>query len=186
MLSTREIDNPTQVAIACQGGGSHAIFNAGVLKVLVKEQTDQRYRIMGLSGTSGGGICALLTWYALLESGEGAVGPRLDAFWRDNAPEYPWEYLWNAWSVLAASAPLDARVSPYAPPLSWVEAGLGLWAPRKEFVDLRCLLEKHVRTGVREGRGDRARTRQSARSAHGGGRRDLTWPAHLRNRKVRT
>jgi predicted acylesterase/phospholipase RssA len=144
-LSTREIVKPKQVAIACQGGGSHAIFNAGVLKVLVKEQTDQRYRIMGLSGTSGGGICALLTWYALLEKGEGAVGPLLDAFWRDNAPEYPWEYLWNAWSVLAASAPLDARVSPYTPPLSWVEAGLELWSPRKEFVDLRYLLEKHVR-----------------------------------------
>ena len=44
---------PKRIAIACQGGGSHAAFSAGVLKRLLSE--DQNYfEIKALSGTSGG------------------------------------------------------------------------------------------------------------------------------------
>ena len=60
-----------RVAIACQGGGSHTAFTAGALKRLLR---DDRYEVVALSGTSGGAICALLAWYALLENGgEGAA-----------------------------------------------------------------------------------------------------------------
>ena len=44
---------PTNVAIACQGGGSHTAFTAGVLRTLLPELADSDYRLVGLSGTSG-------------------------------------------------------------------------------------------------------------------------------------
>jgi predicted acylesterase/phospholipase RssA len=44
------------VAIACQGGGSHTAFTAGVLKRLLRERLLERYDIVGLSGTSGGAV----------------------------------------------------------------------------------------------------------------------------------
>ncbi|MEA5388076.1 hypothetical protein VB779_14230 [Haloarculaceae archaeon H-GB11] len=45
-------DAPTKVAIACQGGGSHTAFTAGVLKELLREW-DDGYELVGISGTSG-------------------------------------------------------------------------------------------------------------------------------------
>jgi len=50
--------NPTKVAIACQGGGSHTAFTAGVLKELLREWDDE-YELVGISGTSGGAFNAL-------------------------------------------------------------------------------------------------------------------------------
>ena len=52
-----------RVAIACQGGGSHTAFTAGVLKRLLSEE---RYEVVALSGASGGATCAFLAWYALV------------------------------------------------------------------------------------------------------------------------
>jgi NTE family protein len=37
-----------KVAVACQGGGSHAAFTAGVLKVLLRQADEHRYRLMAL------------------------------------------------------------------------------------------------------------------------------------------
>lgn len=54
-----------KVAIACQGGGSQTAFTAGVLKSLFENGIQDHYEIVSLSGTSGGAICAFLTWYAL-------------------------------------------------------------------------------------------------------------------------
>src|SRR5829696_5517751 len=45
----------TRVAIACQGGGSHTAFTAGVLKRLLGAEELAGYEVVGLSGTSGGG-----------------------------------------------------------------------------------------------------------------------------------
>lgn len=42
-----------RVAIACQGGGSHTAFTAGVLKKLLT-QRQERYEMVGFSGASGG------------------------------------------------------------------------------------------------------------------------------------
>ena len=50
--------------IACQGGGSHTAFTAGVLKKLLDDRVHERYRLVALSGTSGGAMCAALVWYA--------------------------------------------------------------------------------------------------------------------------
>jgi len=51
--------NRKRIGIACQGGGSHTSFTAGALKELLV-RGHGRYDFVAFSGTSGGGICALL------------------------------------------------------------------------------------------------------------------------------
>lgn len=53
--------------MACQGGGSHTAFTAGVLKRPAKEE---RHEISGFSGASGGALCAILAWHGLLTGGD--------------------------------------------------------------------------------------------------------------------
>ena len=55
-----EANATTNVAIACQGGGSHTAFTAGVLKGLLREWPDE-YELVGISGTPGGAFNALAT-----------------------------------------------------------------------------------------------------------------------------
>jgi NTE family protein len=62
----------TKVAIACQGGGSHTAFTAGVLKGLLREW-DEGYELVGISGTSGGAFNALAAWYGLVTADEEAA-----------------------------------------------------------------------------------------------------------------
>jgi NTE family protein len=80
------MDGTKRIAIACQGGGSHTAFTAGALKRLLQ---DDRYDVVAVSGTSGGAICAVLAWYALIQhNGEGAAARAarlLDSLWKDNS-----------------------------------------------------------------------------------------------------
>jgi NTE family protein len=104
------------VAIACQGGGSHTAFTGGVLQRLL---ADGDHRVVGLSGTSGGAVCALLTWYGLLTGGAAEAGRLLERFWEDNAATTLGDKAANAW--LVGLARLEGRVtlptvSPYAYP----------------------------------------------------------------------
>jgi NTE family protein len=71
------------VAIACQGGGSHTAFTAGALAELFAEWPEPN-RLVGISGTSGGAICALSAWYGLL-SAEHTPGDRLRTVWNEIA-----------------------------------------------------------------------------------------------------
>lgn len=73
---------PTRVAIACQGGGSHSAFTAGVLKGLFHEWNDE-YELVGISGTSGGAFNALAAWYGLVTADEERAMELLDAIWED-------------------------------------------------------------------------------------------------------
>ncbi len=90
------------VAIACQGGGSHCAFGAGALITLLNTldadhkliQGDVQYKIVGVSGTSGGGINAFLTWYGLML--EGSYGCQKGA-----------AALENFWHALSALDPID-------------------------------------------------------------------------------
>lgn len=83
-----------QVAIACQGGGSHTAFTAGVLKRLLKEE-QANYQVVCFSGTSGGAICALLAWYGLLKGrGETSV-ELLNSFWEENSANSYWDMVLN-------------------------------------------------------------------------------------------
>ncbi|MBV9002145.1 MAG: patatin-like phospholipase family protein [Solirubrobacterales bacterium] len=90
----------TRVAIACQGGGSHTAFTAGVLGRLCGAVLDT-HEVVGLSGTSGGAVCALLAWYALRDGDPAAAGRLLGEFWADNSASSPWEQLANASMMLA-------------------------------------------------------------------------------------
>jgi len=128
------------VAIACQGGGSHTAFTAGVLKKLLKEkdENNQDYEITGLSGTSGGAICALLAWYGLLTNDTDKAVRLLDSFWRDNSANSFQDKFLNDWLLqmnrLFANIGGAPTISPYSYP-SW---GQDL---------LRNMLEKHVDFG---------------------------------------
>ncbi len=70
-----------RVAIACEGGGSHTAFTSGVLQRLLRESVE----IVALSGTSGGAVCAVLTWRGLLSGNRDDAVKRLRSFWRDIA-----------------------------------------------------------------------------------------------------
>jgi len=68
-----ETSNRKRMAIACQGGGSHTAFTAGVLRRLLRADELAGYGLVGLSGSSGGAVCALLAWHHLL--GNDVAGP---------------------------------------------------------------------------------------------------------------
>ena len=121
-----------KVAIACQGGGSHAAFTAGVLAELLSPANRDRFEPLALSGTSGGAVSAALAWAGLLGGGPDDAIERLEGFWRDLAPSDPWEALVNAWTQAALALPFAFRSSPYA------------YVPAAE-PELRRLLEVHLR-----------------------------------------
>jgi predicted acylesterase/phospholipase RssA len=80
-----------RVAIACQGGGAQTAFTAGVLDALIDDDTcgpvfrrhGVEFRIVGLSGTSGGAVCAALTWADLMLRRRGS----LRRFWTEGYPD---------------------------------------------------------------------------------------------------
>jgi len=83
-----------KVAIACQGGGSHTAFTAGALAALLGEDAPRDVEVVGLSGTSGGAICALLAWNGLVARRDDPTDSLL-AFWRDVRASDPWDGLVN-------------------------------------------------------------------------------------------
>lgn len=111
-----------KIVIACQGGGSHAAYAAGALKrwLPLIEKCGERdpMKLVGISGTSGGGLCALLAWYGLLQGGAERACRKLEAFWDSNCTQTPGETLWNGAAVAAAGAlPFELTFSPYVSPL---------------------------------------------------------------------
>lgn len=129
-----EAGNGKRIAVACQGGGSHTAFTAGVLKVLLEER--ERHNFVAFSGTSGGAVCALLAWYHLLRGDGTGVAEALEAFWRDNSATAPPEQIVNHWIVWASNLQnfvTTPAISPYYNPFS----GIGL----DEF---RRMLERRV------------------------------------------
>jgi NTE family protein len=113
-----------RVAIACQGGGSHTAFTAGVLGRLLTADELDGYRVVGLSGTSGGAVCAVLAWSALVDGDRDAVQPRLQGFWADNAAAGPVERAingWMLWGTALQSVGLLPAISPYDIPVTGLE-----------------------------------------------------------------
>lgn len=102
-----------RVVIACQGGGSHTAFTAGVLRRMLGSQELAGYEIAGLSGTSGGAVCALLAWYALRDDDPALAGSLLEQFWIGNSARMPADALLNTW-ILWAGAWQDLGVTPPA------------------------------------------------------------------------
>jgi NTE family protein len=102
-----------KVAIACQGGGSHAAFAAGVLLRLLGPERRDRFELVALSGTSGGAMCASLVWRGLVGSGPDEAIQRLTEFWREVAVTDPLDFAANVWAVSWARSPVPVEVSPY-------------------------------------------------------------------------
>ena len=130
-----------RVAVACQGGGSHAAFAAGVLLELMEPRNFGRIDLVGLSGTSGGAVCASLAWSGLVRAGGGPAeaSAALSAFWDELSAQDPVDAAVNFWSVALARLPFSWEVSPYA-----------IRAPAEP--RLRELLKKHLvlpETGAR-------------------------------------
>lgn len=125
---------PRRVAIACQGGGSHTAFTAGVLQSLLLGMKPERHAVHGLSGTSGGALCAALAWTGLLRQDKRHGAELLESFWREMAAWAPMDALTNAglvWLQRARDFVSLPEVSPYQLP----EVG-------KEY--LSALLQQHI------------------------------------------
>jgi len=115
----------TNVAIACQGGGSHTAFTAGVLARLLEDWNDSEYELVGISGTSGGAFNALATWYGLVTGTPEDAIDLLEGLWADLSASGPAdrvtnEAVTNVSRLRSMGVPL-ASISPYQNPAS----GLG-------------------------------------------------------------
>jgi len=83
-----------RVAIACQGGGSHTAFTAGVLEWLMGAlPTD--VDVVALSGTSGGAICAALAWDGLVRNDPALGAKKLRGFWQAMSASDPFDQIIN-------------------------------------------------------------------------------------------
>lgn len=125
----------TNVAIACQGGGSHTAFTAGFLRGLLSN-LPSKYDIVGFSGTSGGAACATLAWYGHVHPHNDS-GALLEGFWDDLSASSPLHRAANnllRWSIQLQRAGVPVPdVSPaYSPGAKWGE---------NEF---RRILDSHV------------------------------------------
>jgi NTE family protein len=122
----------TRVAIACQGGGSHTAFTAGVLQgALAKLPAD--VDVVALSGTSGGAICAALAWDALVRGEPQRAIRTLQEFWDSTSASDPLDRLTNQ-SLMNFMAMRDLMVMPEISPYH-----LPTWGAEH----FRAILEKY-------------------------------------------
>ncbi|MEF8813047.1 MAG: patatin-like phospholipase family protein [Halovenus sp.] len=109
----------THVAIACQGGGSHTAFTAGVLEQLF-ENWNEDDELVGISGTSGGAFNALAAWYGLVTGGERKAAAVVTDLWNDLAATGCSDRMANDWlqtlNKLQSSGVPFPQVSPYQIP----------------------------------------------------------------------
>ena len=87
-----------KIAIACQGGGSQTAFTAGALKTLCEAKLGDEFEVVGISGTSGGALCATLLWYSYMK-GERPLWGRMMKFWEENTAQGPVEHAINQFIV---------------------------------------------------------------------------------------
>jgi len=59
-----------KVAVACQGGGMHVAFAVGVLTEILADVKDDKFDLVGISGTSAGALCALMVGCSLAKNAE--------------------------------------------------------------------------------------------------------------------
>jgi NTE family protein len=83
-----------RIGIACQGGGSHTAFTAGVLQGFL-ENPPEDVEVVGFSGTSGGGICAALAWSGFVQNDRKSAIQKLQSFWRATAARDPLDQFVN-------------------------------------------------------------------------------------------
>ncbi|HLK92083.1 MAG TPA: patatin-like phospholipase family protein [Polyangia bacterium] len=103
-----------RVAVACQGGGSHTAFTAGVLEGMMLRLPEE-VEIVALSGTSGGALCATLAWDGLLHDDRAAAVRKLRAFWDSMSATDPWDQIANQ-SLMSVMSLRDLMVLPEVSP----------------------------------------------------------------------
>jgi NTE family protein len=136
-----------KVAIACQGGGSQTAFTAGALKALAEAGVKEDFEIVGISGTSGGSVCAALCWYSFWK-GERPVWQRMIDFWKDNTARGWAEEMFN--DALIRGLRLVNRgmlpVFQTAPDSPGMRAGMRMMTAgmRTEFTEFDTLLRKYI------------------------------------------
>jgi NTE family protein len=104
----------SRVAIACQGGGSHTAFTAGVLQGLMANLPDD-VDVVALTGTSGGAICAALAWDGFVRNDRKLAITKLQAFWEANSARTPLDQLVNQ-ALLTSMSLRDMMVMPEVSP----------------------------------------------------------------------
>jgi NTE family protein len=142
---------PKRIAIACQGGGSQCAFVAGALKTFFARGVHRRFRIVGLSGTSGGAITAAAAWNGLLRQAHGDRTPiedRILALWKDLTAQTPREKSFDAFAVqlvrlIERGVLPSVASSPSSPQFQLWSRVASSFIGRPEFTDLRALLVKH-------------------------------------------
>jgi NTE family protein len=149
-----------KVAIACQGGGTHAAFTWGVLTEILQTKKlwdasrdgGERFDIVAISGTSAGALCALATWYGLVpNTADAQCGTldkaieRLDHLWTTFAAATPVEHthnrMVNSFMQWAAKGMPSPSSSPYSPYGKIGLAGLAMMGMRPEYLDFAALLK---------------------------------------------
>jgi NTE family protein len=141
-----------RIAIACQGGGSQCAFIAGALKTLFARGVQERFEIVGFSGTSGGALTAAVAWYGLLKRAQGDRTPpedRVIALWNDLTAQTPQEIAFDMSSIqtvrLTERGILPSfATSPSSPQFQSMTKALAKVIGRPEFTDLRALIVKHI------------------------------------------
>jgi NTE family protein len=162
----QEADAPKKVVVGCQGGGVHAAFAVGVLTEILgnvdrqskQKDEDQKFELVGLSGTSAGALCALMTWYGLAPKNGKPGSPQeaietLNDFWWDFLAKTCAENVLNFltyrtfWAeqleipVLGlSSGQLFGKLNPYGAIYKWADDCLPMLGVRKRYFDLIKLL----------------------------------------------
>jgi NTE family protein len=142
--------NTPRIAIACQGGGSHTAFTAGVLQGLLEVKGDGP-DVVALSGSSGGAICALLAWDGLIRGDRGRSIDQLQRFWHETTASSLLDAFLN-YSIqmairLRPLVPMP-EISPYAYP-SWSQQQLRLMLERRvDFDEARSLAQVEGAPGL--------------------------------------
>jgi NTE family protein len=136
-----------KIAIACQGGGSQTAFTAGALKGLYDNGFAEHYRLVSITGTSGGALCAVMLWYGLLKK-DAYLPRRMLDFWADNTAQSGAEERFNDYLVASMRAMNRGQIpqfnlSPYSPLMQMMTRFSGL-SLRPGFTDFRALLESHI------------------------------------------
>jgi NTE family protein len=149
-----------KVAIACQGGGTHAAFTWGVLRTILEKKKrwdanphdGDTFDIIALSGTSAGALCALAAWYGLAPNTADAdcgtidkAIERLDFLWTTFAATTPAETAHNKmigtllhWKSQGLPFPGS---NPYDTHASLGLTGLSMMGARQEYLGFPALLE---------------------------------------------
>lgn len=144
----------SRVAIACQGGGSHTAFTAGVLQGLLADLPGD-VEVVVLSGTSGGALCAALAWDGLLHGDPSRGVRKLEEFWGDVAATQPLDRMVND-ALLHVAALQDLvtlpATSPYQVPPWGEDRFRAMLARHFDCEDLRRRAAEDQARALAEGR----------------------------------